>query len=220
MLLAPPTNTTTYTTGPFTILYSPSDLPTLQVKQQDKLVWFTSRSSSPFLTASKVTEEVTQIGGDFTFNSHVEETCTKLRITEVGVRPSDAREPGGQQTPKLAGLSVFFMRGVLCDGVAMEVTLQAAEVDDGNGTTTHYHLRFNFSMEVNEKYNQLHLVYGCEDSEGFYGFGAQYSRLNMKGKVLPMFLSEQGVGRGLQPVTGILDGLSRGAGGMKRVGRG
>ena len=182
-LLAPPTNTTTYTSGPFTVLYSPSDLPTLQVRQQDKLVWFTSRSSSPFLTAAKVTEKVTQIGGDFTFNSHVEETCTKLRITEVGVRPSDVREPGGQKTHRLAGFSVFFMHGVLCDGVAMEVTLQATEVGDANGTTTHYHLRFNFSMEVNEKYNQLHFVYGCEDSEGFYGFGAQYSRLDMKGKV-------------------------------------
>lgn len=107
---------------------------------------------------------------------------------------------------------MFYIHGVLCDGVAMEMSLQATEVDDDNGTSVHYHLMFNFSMAENIHYNQLHLVYGCEENEGFYGFGAQYSRFNMKGKVLPMFLSEQGVGRGLQPVTAMLDLISPGAG--------
>lgn len=114
-----------------------------------------------------------------------------------------------QQVPRF---SVFYIRGVLCDGIAMEMSLQATEVDDDNGTSVHHHLMFSFSMEANTDYNQLHLVYGCEGDEGFYGFGAQYSRFNMKGKVLPMFLSEQGVGRGLQPVTDLLDFISPGAG--------
>lgn len=67
-------------------------------------------------------------------------------------------------------------------------------------------------MAPSSEYNQLVLAYGCEKGEGFYGFGAQYSSFNMKGRVLPMFLSEQGVGRGLKPVTALLDAVSKGAG--------
>ena len=44
-----------------------------------------------------------------------------------------------------------------------------------------------------QTYNQIRLTYGCERNEGFYGFGAQYTFLNMKNKSGPIFLSEQGV---------------------------
>lgn len=198
---ATPLNTTSYTSGPFTIHYSPHGLPTLQVTQQDKLVWFTSGSHSPFLAAAEVVEEVTQIGGDYTIHSRIVSTCTGLNITEIGTHP-----------PKVSGgFSVLYMHGILCDNIAVEIGLQATEVRDIS-TDVHHHLMFNFSMAANSAYNQLLVVYGCAEDEGFFGFGAQNSRLNMKGKVLPMFLSEQGVGRGLQPITEILDLISRGSG--------
>lgn len=197
----PGSNVTSHS-GPYTIIYSPSDLPMLQVTEQDRLVWFTSRSRAPFLVAAKVTVEVVQVGGAYTFKHHTTDTCRQLEITEVEVRKSS---PGG--------FNIFFMRGVLCGSVAMEMSLQATELSANGGKDVYHHLTFNLSMVENARYNQLHLVYGCDADEGFYGFGAQYSRLNMKGKVLPMFLSEQGVGRGLQPVTEILDSLSPGSGG-------
>jgi hypothetical protein len=34
-----------------------------------------------------------------------------------------------------------------------------------------------------------------------YGLGTQYTYLDMKGRRLPVWVSEQGVGRGLQPLT-------------------
>jgi alpha-glucosidase len=37
--------------------------------------------------------------------------------------------------------------------------------------------------------------------ERFYGFGHQYSFINMKGKLLPILTREQGNGRGLEPLT-------------------
>ena len=106
--------------------------------------------------------------------------------------------------------SQFFISGMLCNKVAMEASFQAVDVMNSDIKVTH--LRFNVSMEENSQYNQLRLVYGCEKDEGFYGFGAQYSELNMKGKELPVFLSEQGVGRGLEPLTFILDEVSPAAG--------
>ncbi len=195
-------NVTVYSSGPFRIHYSPQALPVLQVMQDDRLVWFTSRTHSPLVSAEKVTSEVTQIGGDFTFNCKVSETCSEFEIKEVGTRPLKDDQV----------YATFFIRGLLCGDVAVEMTLQAVRVTRENSNKSHYHLVLEVAMAPGSRYNRLVLAYGCEKGEGFYGFGAQYSALNMKGKVLPLFLSEQGVGRGLQPVTFILDALSKGAG--------
>ena len=195
---------TNYSSGPFTISYSPHATPTLQVTKQDRLVWFTSKSQAAFITAAEVVVEISQIGGDYTRKTNTINTCAQLQITEVGVRSSSpSRDVGG-------AYDVFHIGGVLCGNVTVAMTLRAVELE-ANGESF-YHLAFNVSMERSGTYNQLQLVYGCEEGEGFYGFGAQYSRLNMKGAVLPVFLSEQGVGRGLQPLTFILDLLSPGAG--------
>lgn len=172
--------------------------------QEERLVWFTSRSYTPFVWAEKVSSEVTQISGDYTFNRTLVDTCTELEIKEVGTHPPE---------PNMGGAyDVFFVHGALCNEIAIVVTFQAVKLGSGPDGESVYHILFNFSMEHNSRYNQLQLAYGCEKGEGFYGFGAQYSRLNMRGKVLPMFLSEQGVGRGLEPVTLFLDAISSGAG--------
>ena len=49
--------------------------------------------------------------------------------------------------------------------------------------------------------------------ERFFGFGAQYSELDLSGKTLPIWSQEQGHGRGLQPLTGILNSVGGGAAG-------
>ena len=89
---------------------------------------------------------------------------------------------------------------------------QAQDLD--NPTTPTTHLLFNLSLanSSSHSFNQLRLTYGCERDEQIYGFGAQYSKFNMKGERLPLFLSEQGVGRGLEPLTFVLDEVSPGAG--------
>jgi alpha-glucosidase (family GH31 glycosyl hydrolase) len=51
------------------------------------------------------------------------------------------------------------------------------------------------------------------DNEEIYGMGLQYSRWNLKGLRFPIISSEQGVGRGLQPVTGVLNKLGGKSGG-------
>ena len=190
-----------YTTGPFNILYSSDTRPHLVVTEQDRLVWFTSHTHDPFISAEKITSKVNQISGDFTIKHEVNKRCTELEVKEVGLRP-----PQGDL------YSTFYINAVLCGVVAMEMTLQATKVTFNGSTELHHHLVLEVSMANDSAYNQLVLAYGCQKGEGFYGFGAQYSRFNMKGKVVPMFLSEQGVGRGLEPVTFVLDTLSPGAG--------
>ena len=55
-------------------------------------------------------------------------------------------------------------------------------------------------------------MYGADGDEGFYGFGLQYSKVNVKGERLPVFTTEQGVGRGLEPLTFFLDKVAPGTG--------
>ena len=43
------------------------------------------------------------------------------------------------------------------------------------------------------------------EREEIYGFGLMYSRWNVKGASFPIISSEQGIGRGLEPVTRVLN---------------
>lgn len=63
-----------------------------------------------------------------------------------------------------------------------------------------------FSVQVDPAareagYNRLYLTAPSSKDEAVYGFGAQFSRTNMKGAYVPILVSEQGVGRGLQPIS-------------------
>ncbi len=72
--------------------------------------------------------------------------------------------------------------------------------------------RLRFTVEVDEPCNRLYLTCASEAGERFFGFGTQYSYFDLKGKRLPIFIGEQGVGRGAQPAT-LLANLRYGAGG-------
>jgi hypothetical protein len=60
--------------------------------------------------------------------------------------------------------------------------------------------------------NFSHSSYGTEKTEGFFGFGQHYSKWDLKGHKVPVIISEQGVGRGLQPLTFALNTLLHGVG--------
>lgn len=56
-------------------------------------------------------------------------------------------------------------------------------------------------------------TYSCDEDEGFYGFGESFSFLNLKGLRVPILVSEQGVGRGEEPITSVLNKGTPGVGG-------
>ncbi|XP_068664157.1 uncharacterized protein [Aristolochia californica] len=49
--------------------------------------------------------------------------------------------------------------------------------------------------------NRVFLTYSSEKDERFYGFGEQFSYMEFKGRRVPIFVQEQGIGRGDQPIT-------------------
>ena len=200
---------TNYTSGVYTISYDEAQLPMLRIYDATGLlVWFSSATNHALVAAARVQENVTQIGGDFIFNSKIEQVCTDTTITKIGSLPPPAENEN----------SLIFFEGTLCDGaVTFQLTFQDTIVSvpaaQSSEDQAFHHLRFNLTLiDPARKFNQLRLVYGCERDEQLYGFGAQYSKFNVKGSRLSVFLSEQGVGRGLQPITFILNHASPGAG--------
>lgn len=58
------------------------------------------------------------------------------------------------------------------------------------------------------------LTYATDAEENFYGFGESFSHFNLKGRRVPILVSEQGVGRGEQPITDYLnENVAQGVGG-------
>ena len=72
--------------------------------------------------------------------------------------------------------------------------------------------RIRFEAEVEEPYDRVYLTYASAPEERFFGFGTQYTYFDMKGRLVPILIQEQGIGRGEQPVTWAVD-WKAGAGG-------
>ncbi|KAK7290774.1 hypothetical protein RIF29_05452 [Crotalaria pallida] len=71
----------------------------------------------------------------------------------------------------------------------------------------------NLDIPKSEEFNRVWLTYASDENERFYGFGEQFSHMNFKGKRVPIFVQEQGIGRGDQPITLAANLVSYRAGG-------
>ncbi|OIW15479.1 hypothetical protein TanjilG_32883 [Lupinus angustifolius] len=71
----------------------------------------------------------------------------------------------------------------------------------------------NLDIPESEELNRVWLTYASDENEKFYGFGEQFSYMNFKGKRVPIFVQEQGIGRGDQPITLAANLVSYRAGG-------
>jgi alpha-glucosidase len=73
-------------------------------------------------------------------------------------------------------------------------------------------VRLRFEAWVEEPYNRVYLTYSSSPKERYFGFGTQFTYFDMKGRIVPILIREQGVGRGEHPVTWAVD-WKAGAGG-------
>eukprot|EP00002_Diphylleia_rotans_P029439 TRINITY_DN5998_c0_g3_i1.p1 TRINITY_DN5998_c0_g3~~TRINITY_DN5998_c0_g3_i1.p1 ORF type:complete len:764 (-),score=160.62 TRINITY_DN5998_c0_g3_i1:182-2473(-) len=74
-------------------------------------------------------------------------------------------------------------------------------------------LEFDLQVTTSEDWNRVYLNTKTDPTEAYFGFGEQFTFFNYKGKKVEILVQEQGVGRGIQPLTKYLNTYKNNTGG-------
>ena len=160
---------------------------TIEIREEERVVWRNEPGVS-FLTASRARLDLEEHRGYFwptTTHDQVfsEQTLTGADANEVAVTLRGTLRAGDASVPWEATITPREGGGAVLDAVLPE-----------SGTDT------------------LALVTGRSGGE-IRGLGAQFTESDLSGRVIPIIVREQGVGRGSQPLTALADITNHGAGG-------
>lgn len=155
-----------------------------------KVVW-ASVPGKGFAAAAAAEAKVTENRGSFLVEDKILRRCESQTVDHV------LTENG---TVTLSGR----LAGDDCDvGYSMQFTpLSQNQLG--------FHLQL---VDATPEYNRIFLRYASSPDERFFGFGEQFTYLDQKGRSLPILAQEQGIGRGMQPLTWLLDLVSPGSAG-------
>jgi alpha-glucosidase len=193
----------TFQTGDFNIEWMNEPSPYLQIRHvsdDNKIVW-SSIAGDHFISAALAHIEVHEHRGSFEVNEDIQ-----VRLD--------------QQTVQLITKTndTIIISGTLSDqtnAYHANVILEFFQPLPGH---LHFNIRVD-NQECNGENNQcdpIHIVYfhySSDASEQFFGFGEQFSHMNLKGYEVPIISQEGGLGRGRQPITGLINLFAEGAGG-------
>jgi len=170
-------------TGEFQVVWDPGEGTGGQVlvRANGRVVW-ESVPGEAFLSVAQGAPDVVESRGFFTIRD--EKTPFTLKQTLEGV----ALENGN-----------VVLRGFLAGEIhtAWCMTLEALDAQQ---------LQFRVSVgpEIGE-HPRLKLRYACAADERFFGFGEQFTHLDLKGRQLDILSQEPGIGRGVQPLTWMMN---------------
>ncbi len=137
-----------------------------------RVLWETLPGVS-FVSAGTSEATITQNGGAFSIRDDEQMRCKTQTVDEVVTT---------QQGVSLSGR----LGGEGCDvGYSLDFTALSEN-----------QLGFDLRLPAaGPEYNRLYLRYASSVDERFFGFGEQFTRLDMKGRRIPIFSREPGVGR-------------------------
>lgn len=178
----------TYPVGKFNVVWD-DDRKQLQVFHQnrpDKIV-FETVAGQPFILAADGEATFEEVRGMFFISDERRSTCAEQKIR--GIESYDR------------SVSIFGDLG--CDNIAdLAFSLTFFDVADNS---------LLFEIKASGA-NRVFLTYASPADEHIVGFGTQFSFFDFKGKRLPLWVSEQGIGRGAQPITAGANAVARAGG--------
>lgn len=151
-------------------------------------LWYTRRGAG-FIAAASGQEKVNESRGSYTITDRLSRRCTDQTIDNIQIKDE-----------------IVVITGQLSCRPG-ENTLYTMAFSQSASSRLSFELSFS-----NPALNRAYLTYASDPDEHFFGFGEQFSNFNHKGQRVPIWVSEQGIGRGLQPLTFLVDRVA-GAGG-------
>jgi alpha-glucosidase len=128
-----------------------------------------------FLRIAHSTPKIKEVYGFFKFKEKFSKSCTSQSIDTI--------------LSKKQGIQI---QGQLCD-CAYQCDISVLDSSS---------IQINISLS-DSTYNRIYFVYNSKKDEAIFGLGEQYTHSNLKGKKVPIWVEEQGIGAGDQPITAI-----------------
>ena len=184
--------------GPFVVSWDPAGGGQLSIHHSarpDRLLWSTLPGAGFVATAHGI-EQVTGARGFFSLKDKQRVLLADQSIDAIAgagdgrsvTLSGDLSSKGGQKSVRYT--LTFAAAGH--DPPAEAAASSMAETGDG----------LDYVLQVyDDRFNRTFLTYASEPDERFFGFGMQFTHFDLKGKRVPIFVTEQGVGRGAQPIT-------------------
>lgn len=174
--------------------------PTLRITSStdpDHVVW-ESAAGRPFVEAVVATISIAEERGSFDVDPQVSARCDTQTVAGAS-RDGEA----------------LVLRGALTgEGCAARYTLRLEPEPEPPGAPSESNGTLAFSLEVDgEGVNEVLWRAASDADERFFGFGEQFTYLDLKGQRVPILVEEQGIGRGAQPLTALVNLVSPGSGG-------
>lgn len=181
--------------GPYQLLWqeSPAQIQVLRQRPAPLAPQLLLQTSpGPWLEARQSPLQITDQRGSFQFAAPVFKRCEQLKL-EGTAQTGSASEfvlTGGWQEP----------------GCEQTWRLRAQTSPEG-------HLQLGIELKGEGPLNQLVLRLQTSASEHWFGGGEQFSTPRLNGQNLPIWVQENGIGRGAMPLSGLIDAFSPGSAG-------
>lgn len=163
----------------------------VEVLDEGHLVW-SSRPGSPFLGAAVASIDAQEDRGYFWLTNSFDQQWPDQHLLTV------------EETP-----GAVTLKGSLADGERTGPDWQATFHPSPRGV--------QIDAEVASPATMLSFWSARTENAAVHGFGEQFTDFNLDGRLLPIVVREQGVGRGEQPLTFLADLTNNGAGGTETM---